>query len=63
MYLAEVFPMRRMSGHAGKLDTQMSTHFAITRSRNTRQVVIVDDDHIAVRRSLCNVLGRILYAA
>ena len=55
MYLAEGFPVAAVSGHAGKIDTQMSTNFAITHSRNTRQVVIVDDDHIAVRRSLCNV--------
>jgi hypothetical protein len=42
---------------------QMSTHFIITESCNTGQVVIVDEGHIAVRRLLRNVfLGRILYS-
>ena len=45
-----------MSAH--KTNVQMSTHLSITESRNMRQVVIVNKDHVTVRHPLCNVLRR-----
>lgn len=58
MHLVEEFPV--MSDiRRETTDVRMSTHVSITESSNMHQVVIVDEDHVTVRHSLCMCKNRL----
>jgi hypothetical protein len=64
MHPVEAFPVLADGYQKEKTtDVWMSTHVSITGSSNMRKVVIVNENHMALRCPLHGVLGHIVYAA
>ena len=58
-YLVEGIPVT--ADISTQTDVRTPTHISFTEPGNTRQIVIMNQDHIAVRRTLRNALGKFIY--